>query len=178
MKTFIKIATLLGTTIAISILLGCSPRNEKPITQTEETETVEQATRAPKPMSLHEQQIAKIKSRYTDAITTDSGLCYVVDQEGAGEATPSRGDRIQAHYTGAFWDGEVFDSSVERGDPLAFSVGIGKVIEGWDEAFLTMKKGEKRTLIIPSELGYGPHGYPGAIPANAILIFEVELVDF
>jgi peptidylprolyl isomerase len=81
------------------------------------------------------------------------------------------------HYTGSFaWMDRVFDSSVRRGSPAQFA--IGEVIEGWNEALMTMSAGEQRTLIIPPELGYGTMGYPGVIPPNAYLIFEVELIKF
>jgi peptidylprolyl isomerase len=108
--------------------------------------------------------------------TSSSGLRYIVTAEGEGDA-PARGTRIKAHYTGRLDGGEKFDSSVDRGEPFEFNVGNGEVIPGWDEAFLNMKKGEKRILIIPPELGYGEDGV-GPIPGNATLIFDVELVDF
>ncbi len=111
-----------------------------------------------------------------EVVTTDSGLKYVVLTPGSG-GTPANGAKIKAHYTGKFVDGRVFDSSVQRGNPIEFSVGVGQVIKGWDEALASMKKGEKRILIIPSDLAYGPRGR-GPIPPNTPLIFEVELVDF
>ncbi len=118
----------------------------------------------------------EIKNRWPQAITTDSGLKYVVLQEGSGDALPVMGKDVTVHYTGTLMDGRVFDSSVQRGTPATFAVG--QVIEGWNEALVTMKKGEKRTLIIPPELGYGVQGYPGVIPPNSTLIFDVELLDF
>ncbi len=119
----------------------------------------------------------QIKKQWPDAVTTPSGLKYVVVQEGAGDETPTKGTTVKAHYTGKLLDGMKFDSSYDRGQPIEFPVGAGRVIKGWDEAFLSMKRGEKRTLIIPSDLGYGPGGR-GPIPPNATMIFDVELVDF
>ena len=123
------------------------------------------------------QEQALIKEKYPKAVTTDSGLMYEVIQEGSGTEKPSTGDNVSAHYTGMFMDGRKFDSSVDRGQPIQFPVGTGRVIKGWDEALLDMKKGEKRILIIPPDLAYGPKGR-GPIPPNSTLVFEVELVDF
>lgn len=124
-----------------------------------------------------EEAAAKIKARWPKAITTPSGLMYEVVQEGTGEASPTAGTSVKAHYTGKLLDGTKFDSSYDRGEPISFNVGQGMVIKGWDEAFLSMKKGEKRVLIIPPDLAYGPAGR-GPIPPNATLVFDVELVDF
>jgi len=121
-----------------------------------------------------EQTIIKIK--WPNATKTDSGLMYMVLKEGSGDK-PASGTMISAHYTGMFVDGRKFDSSLDRGDPIRFPVGTGQVIEGWDEALLDMKKGEKRILIIPPDLAYGDKER-GPIPANSTLVFEVELVDF
>ena len=117
-----------------------------------------------------------IKKKYPDAIKTTSGLMYIILKEGNGPA-PARGALVEAHYTGRLVDGTKFDSSVDRGQPFHFVVGKGYVIKGWDEAFLAMKKGEKRILIIPPDLAYGERG-AGSIPPGATLIFEVELIDF
>ncbi|THB78153.1 MAG: peptidylprolyl isomerase [Desulfobulbaceae bacterium] len=122
-------------------------------------------------------QNSLIDEKYPDAITTPSGLKYVVVEEGSGGATPAKGAMVKAHYTGKLLDGTKFDSSYDRGEPIAFPVGAGRVIKGWDEAFLSMTKGEKRILIIPAKLGYGPSGR-GPIPPNATMVFDVELVDF
>ena len=109
--------------------------------------------------------------------TTESGLKYIVVEAGNGPK-PQAGTLIRAHYTGKFLSGRVFDSSVQRGQPFEFEVGMGRVIKGWDEALLDMQKGEKRILVIPSHLGYGERGYPPIIPPRATLVFDVELVDF
>jgi FKBP-type peptidyl-prolyl cis-trans isomerase len=119
-----------------------------------------------------------IKQKYPNTITTKSGLQYIVTQKGTDDKKPTKGDKISAHYTGTLLSGKKFDSSRDRGKPLEFSVGVGRVIKGWDEALLDMTKGERRTLIIPPDIAYGKRGRPPIIPANSTLIFDVELVDF
>jgi FKBP-type peptidyl-prolyl cis-trans isomerase FkpA len=112
-------------------------------------------------------------------ITTPSGLQYEDTTVGSGaEAAP--GQHVHVHYTGWLYNNEQqgakFDSSHDRNDPFAFSLGAGMVIKGWDEGVAGMKIGGKRTLIIPPALGYGARGAGGAIPPNATLIFDVELL--
>lgn len=107
--------------------------------------------------------------------TTPSGLKYLDEKVGTGpEATP--GNRVTVHYTGTLKDGTQFDSSRTRNDPFVFQLGVGQVIKGWDEGVAGMKVGGKRTLIIPSELGYGKRGAGSVIPPEAELTFEVELL--
>jgi peptidylprolyl isomerase len=120
--------------------------------------------------------IAEVKKAYPDAIETKTGLRYIVTKAGDGLDSPKFGAQVTVHYEGKLLDGTMFDSSIKRGAPAQF--GIGQVIEGWNEALVTMTKGEKRTLIIPPELGYGEAGYPGVIPPNSYLVFDVELLDF
>ena len=121
--------------------------------------------------------MAVIKEKWPNLETTDSGLMYEIVAKGSSDVKPRPGDMVSAHYTGMFLDGRKFDSSVDRGDPIRFPVGAGRVIKGWDEALLDMTKGEKRILIIPPDLAYGSQGR-GPIPANSTLVFEVELLDF
>lgn len=120
----------------------------------------------------------QIKEKWSDAKVTESGMYFVITEEGEGDK-PKAGDSISAHYSGRlFANDKKFDSSYDRGEPIQFEVGVGRVIPGWDEALVDMKRGEKRTLIIPPNLAYGEQGAGGVIPPNAWLIFDVELVDF
>jgi len=121
--------------------------------------------------------MAMIKEKWPNTTTTASGLMYEVVAKGSGNGKPRPGETVSAHYTGMFLDGRKFDSSVDRGEPIRFPVGTGRVIKGWDEALLDMTKGEKRILIIPPNLAYGSRSV-GPIPPNSTLVFEVELLDF
>lgn len=108
-------------------------------------------------------------------VETASGLQYEVITEGTGKKPSSANSRVTTHYTGMTIDGKVFDSSVQRGQPLSF--GLNQVIRGWTEGLQLMTVGSKYKLFIPYELGYGERGAGGAIPGGAALIFEVELLD-
>jgi len=107
-------------------------------------------------------------------VTTQSGLKYEDIIVGTGPS-PQPGQEVTVHYTGTLEDGTKFDSSLDRGEPFKFPIGVGRVIKGWDEGVMTMKVGGKRKLVIPPQLGYGARGV-GPIPPNATLVFDVELL--
>jgi peptidylprolyl isomerase len=120
-------------------------------------------------------EAAEAGEQFEDAIETASGLKYIIVEQGSGEA-PQAGELVQVHYTGTLEDGTKFDSSLDRGEPFQFPLGMGRVIPGWDEGLALLNVGGKAKLIIPPELAYGEQGAGGVIPPNATLIFDVELV--
>jgi peptidylprolyl isomerase len=107
---------------------------------------------------------------------TSTGVRYTVIKEGTG-AAPERGDSVTVNYTGWLEDGKKFDSSLDRHRPFTFRLGVGEVIQGWDDGVATMKVGGTTKFTIPPELAYGSRGVPGVIPPNSTLIFEVELLS-
>ena len=112
-----------------------------------------------------------------EEIKLESGLRYLDHIEGTGESVIEK-NTVFVHYSGYLADGTKFDSSHDKGQSFSFTLGAGRVIQGWDQGIVGMKIGGKRTLIIPPNLGYGERGAGGVIPPNATLMFEVELVDF
>jgi peptidylprolyl isomerase len=121
--------------------------------------------------------LAALEKEHGKITTSASGMKYVTLAEGKGDKA-GKNRKIKAHYTGKLLSGQVFDSSVKRNEPFEFTVGVGQVIKGWDEALSDMKKGEKRIIVLPPNLAYGERGAGGVIPPNATLVFEVELLDF
>ncbi|WP_178988968.1 peptidylprolyl isomerase [Winogradskyella schleiferi] len=107
---------------------------------------------------------------------TESGLRYKIIQKGEGKKA-EKGNTVSVHYKGQLADGTVFDSSYKRNSPLDFQVGVGQVIPGWDEGICLLNVGDKARLVIPSDLAYGAAGAGGVIPPNAVLVFDVELMD-
>jgi peptidylprolyl isomerase len=115
---------------------------------------------------------------HADFTTTASGIQYKILKEGHG-SPPTKGQKVKAHYTGwlnDFDSGKKFDSSRDRKSPFSFKVGVGQVIQGWDETFTVMMVGERRQIIVPSRLGYGEDGFGSVIPKGATLYFDVELL--
>lgn len=134
--------------------------------------------------TLHntQQRGASMEEKKNELVTLDSGLQYQILKEGSG-AQAKAGDMATVHYTGWLYDpnapefkGKKFDSSVDRGQPFQFGLGAGMVIRGWDEGVALMKEGEKRRFILPAQLAYGSNAVGGIIPANATLVFDVELL--
>ena len=113
----------------------------------------------------------------TGAIKTRTGLTYLITKRGTGRRRPLKGQTVSVHYTGTLTNGVKFDSSRDRNEPIAFPIGMGKVIKGWDEGIGKLRVGDHAILVIPPKLGYGARGAGGVIPPDATLIFIVQLVD-
>ncbi|RPA87543.1 FKBP-type peptidyl-prolyl isomerase [Ascobolus immersus RN42] len=105
------------------------------------------------------------------------GVTVQTTKPGDGVNYPKKGDNVTMHYTGKLTNGSKFDSSVDRKQPFKCKIGVGQVIKGWDEGVPQMSLGEKATLTITPDYGYGARGYPPVIPANSTLIFDVELLE-
>lgn len=131
-----------------------------------------------KKLRLSRKDIVEVekKEKPGKEVTTKSGLKYVDLKIGSG-AEAKTGQLVRVHYTGTLTDGTKFDSSRDRGKPLEFKIGAGKVIRGWDEGVVGMRVGGRRKLTVPPELGYGKKGFPPKIPPNATLVFEIELLS-
>jgi peptidylprolyl isomerase len=161
------------TVFGLLAVVGCKQQQE---TSTPETTQEQTATETHDQGATMKDTMAApsgIPTVAGDTITTESGLKYIVEKEGDG-ATPTMGQMVTVHYTGWLMDGTKFDSSFDRGRPAQFPVG--RLIQGWNEALMGMKVGERRLLIIPPELGYGRAGSPPRIPPNATLVFDMELL--
>ena len=135
-----------------------------------------EGSRQKKIQAQKEASEAKMEALAAGFEKTDSGLRYKMIQKGSGKKAEN-GKVVSVHYTGQLEDGKVFDSSIPRKKPIEFPLGQGNVIEGWDEGIALLQVGDKARFVIPSHLGYGSRGAGGAIPPNATLIFDVELID-
>jgi len=155
---FLAILTLVG---GVYIFGSKKPANSTPFPSPTESATITQT--------------AEPTGTASGKTTNMNGLKIEDEKVGTGEEAVS-GKKITVNYSGTLTDGAKFDSSYDRGTPFTFNLGAGEVIQGWDQGFSGMKVGGKRKLTIPPELGYGASGAGGAIPPNATLIFEVELL--
>ena len=135
-----------------------------------------EGSRAKRESAEREAGEAKMEELAAGFEKTESGLRYKMIQKGSGKKAEN-GKTVSVHYTGQLEDGKVFDSSISRKKPIEFPLGRGNVIEGWDEGIALLQVGDKARFVIPSHLGYGSRGAGGAIPPNATLIFDVELMD-
>lgn len=166
----IAVVIICGSVLIFSAFMGNSNAPEQQAIASE----IQQSTKSPQLIANNTSEEA-ISMDLSNAVTTESGLKYIVVEEGDG-ASPQTGENVTVHYTGTLEDGSKFDSSRDRNRPFSFKIGVGQVIKGWDEGVADMKVGDRRTLIIPPELGYGARGAGGVIPPNATLIFDVELL--
>jgi peptidylprolyl isomerase len=169
----ISVLALLGAMVAVGCgaPLASGSLTSTPVAPTavEPTPAVSEKEKTPTAVLADTPAVAE------DALVTGSGLQYIEIEEGTGPA-PKAGEVVSAHYIGMLEDGTEFDNSYERGEPISFALGQGRVIPGWDEGIALMKLGGKAKLIIPPELAYGKQGAGEVIPPDATLIFEVELV--
>ena len=171
--------TRLMVAISLMVLLAACGQAAPP--QTSDENPASRPTQEPTPAPLQNEAAAETKAdkpiiQEDNMTTTESGLQYQILAEGPGQKAEA-GSFVSVHYTGTLEDGTKFDSSLDRGEPIIFPLGQGRVIPGWDEGIALLNVGGKARLIIPPELGYGERGASGVIPPNATLIFEVELVD-
>jgi len=159
-KSFVTIILMLGVCAGFAFSQTKKKTVRRPIKKT----IVKKTTTPKKPMTPK-----------STALTTASGLTYIITKKGEG-AQLKAGDEIIVNYTGLLTNGTKFDSSLDRGEPFSFPLGAGRVIKGWDEGFQKLKVGDHATLIIPASIAYGERGAGGAIPPGATLIFIVEVI--
>lgn len=167
-----------GKINSVKIIRNGTAANEFKADQAAFNEMLEKVTaaNAAKQKAQQANEIAQIDEKFPNATLSPSGIRFIIEREGTGEK-PTAGQTVRVNYIGSFLSGQVFDNSYIRSSPLEFQVGLGHVIEGWDQTVMDMRLGEKRTAIIPPELAYGERGAgEGLIPPNSFLVFEMELI--
>lgn len=178
------LALSLVFTLGFTFSIPCYGKTDEKNTVPKVTSEVKAAEKgAPSPKVKSETKMDTKKTKDEKWETTDSGLKFLKRKEGDKKSTAAKtGDIVDVHYTGWLYDekkpdhkGKQFDSSLKRGMPITFQLGVGRVIQGWDEGLKGMLVGEERTLLIPPQLGYGERGAGRDIPPNATLLFEVKL---
>ena len=171
-----RVIAALVCAVAALPIIGCAPKDDDRQESPAPPAPAEPASVAPAPPTALAKGLAFLaeNGKRASVVTTASGLQYEVLASGTG-ATPTVNDFVTTHYHGTLIDGSVFDSSMERGEPIEFHVG--GVIKGWTEALQLMRVGDKWKLYVPSELAYGKRGFAPRIGADETLIFEVELLD-
>jgi len=125
--------------------------------------------------AIHNKELPLYLPDFTAEVRANIVIMVKITKQGNGKQ-PQKGDVVSVHYAGRLVNGQEFDNSFRRGEPIEIPIGVGQVIKGWDEGIMLLKEGDAATLLIPSELGYGARGAGGVIPPNAWLIFDVELV--
>ena len=175
---------LLG--LCVLLLGSCKSEGDKPKTETKPTTEVKKTPPKPQPkpaptvnpaeqLKVDKALIEKYaKDNNLKAKSTPSGLYYVIEKEGKG-AHPTATSTVKVHYKGTLLDGTEFDSSYSRGEPTEFP--LNRVVRGWQEGIPLLKKGGKGKLLIPSGMAYGPRAVGAKIPANSVLVFDIELLD-
>lgn len=166
-----RLTRVLPSTAALALVLlaGACSKDDQPANS---------ATRPATAYSLSASDEKLIAEKFPGAQKSPSGLMWIVRRPGTGTATPTYGSVAIVDYDLRLLDGTLIDSSVKDGSPLTIPVGVGRVIKGWDEALMMMKRGEKMTIIVPHWLAYGIAGSPPKIPPYATLVFDIELRDF
>lgn len=171
MKLMYSIIIVAIAIVVVFILLKKNPveTTENVINNIEETMNTEEKSNT--------QAVNQTESvKPTNVVSSGEELKMTITKSGTGDIVSKDGDVLSVHYTGYLEDGKKFDSSVDRGTPFEFTLGIGQVIQGWEIGMKGMKVGEVRKIVIPGKFAYGERGVPGVIPANATLIFDVELL--